>query len=282
MLDLLELQQFVAFADCGTLSKAAEQLHISQPTLTRTMHHVEDAFGVPLFTRGKNRIACNETGLQAVDYARKLLEDADHAVQMVQAFDRSLHTIHVSSCAPAPLWSLLPALTARFPDKTISSRLEEMSTIIEQVVSGNCEIGILPYAFADERLLVVPFLREQLSVCVPKSHPLAQENTLTFSKINGFNCLVRDQLGFWSNLCHEKMPASKFLVQTDNFALEELIRSSTLLCFTTNLAGWKEQEVLRDRVIIPLVDDEATAAYQLLCLPKNKDLLKPYICIYNV
>lgn len=276
MLDLLELQQFVAFADCGTLSKAAEQLHISQPTLTRTMHHVEDAFGVSLFTRGKNRIACNETGRQAVAYARKLLEDADHAVQMVQAFDRSLHTIHVSSCAPAPLWSLLPALTARFPDKTISSRLEEMSTIIEQVMSGNCEIGILPYAFADERLLVVPFLREQLSVCVPKSHPLAQENTLTFSQINGFNCLVRDQLGFWSNLCHEKMPASKFLVQTDNFALEELIRSSTLLCFTTNLAGWEEQEVLRDRVIIPLVDDEATAAYQLICLPKNKDLLKPY------
>ncbi|WP_418230587.1 LysR family transcriptional regulator [Butyricicoccus sp.] len=277
MLDLLELQQFVAFADCGTLSKAAEQLHISQPTLTRTMHHVEDAFGVPLFTRGKNRIACNETGLQAVAYARKLLEDADHAVKMVQAFDRSLHTIHVSSCAPAPLWSLLPVLTARFPDKTISSRLEDMSIIIEQVVSGNCEIGILPYAFADERLLVVPFLREQLSVCVPKSHPLAKENTLTFSQINGFNCLVRDQLGFWSNLCHEKMPASKFLVQTDNFALEELIRSSTLLCFTTNLAGWEQQEVLRDRVIIPLVDDEATAAYQLICLPKNKDLLKPYI-----
>ncbi|WP_432617750.1 LysR family transcriptional regulator, partial [Butyricicoccus sp.] len=214
MLDLLELQQFVAFAECGTLSKAAEQLHISQPTLTRTMHHVEDAFGVPLFKRGKNRIACNETGLQAVAYARKLLEDADHAVKMVQAFDRSLHTIHVSSCAPAPLWSLLPALTARFPDKTISSRLEDMSIIIEQVVSGSCEIGILPYAFADERLLVVPFLREQLSVCVPKSHPLAQENTLTFSQINGFNCLVRDQLGFWSNLCHEKMPASKFLVQT--------------------------------------------------------------------
>lgn len=276
MLDLLELQQFVAFADCGTLSKAAEQLHISQPTLTRTMHHVEDAFGVPLFTRGKNRIACNATGLQAVAYARKLLEDADHAVQMVQAFDRSLRTIHVSSCAPAPLWSLLPALTARFPDKTISSKLEDVPTMIEQVVSGVCEIGILPYAFTDERLLVVPFLREQLSVCVPKNHPLAQEHTLTFAQINGFNCLVRDQLGFWSNLCHEKMPASKFLVQTDRFALEELIRNSTLLSFTTNLAGGEEPEVLQDRTIIPLVDAEATAEYQLICLPKNKDLLKPY------
>lgn len=37
MLDLSELEQFVVFADCGTLSKAAEQLHISQPTITRTM-----------------------------------------------------------------------------------------------------------------------------------------------------------------------------------------------------------------------------------------------------
>ena len=56
MLDLSDLYQFVTYADCGTLSAAAEKLHISQPTLTRTMHDVEDAFGVPLFHRGKNRI----------------------------------------------------------------------------------------------------------------------------------------------------------------------------------------------------------------------------------
>lgn len=69
MLDLLELEQLIAFADCGTLSKASEQLHISQPTLTRTMKHVEEAFAVPLFVRGKNKIALNETGMQAVEYA---------------------------------------------------------------------------------------------------------------------------------------------------------------------------------------------------------------------
>ena len=62
MLNLLELAQFVSFAECGTLSKAAEQLHISQPTLTRTMRHMEDVFGVPLFHRGKNHLALNQTG----------------------------------------------------------------------------------------------------------------------------------------------------------------------------------------------------------------------------
>ena len=44
MLDLLELEQLTAFAECGTLSKAAEKLHISQPTITRTMQHLEDVF----------------------------------------------------------------------------------------------------------------------------------------------------------------------------------------------------------------------------------------------
>ena len=43
MLDLSDLYQFVTYADCGTLSAAADKLHISQPTLTRTMHDVEDA-----------------------------------------------------------------------------------------------------------------------------------------------------------------------------------------------------------------------------------------------
>lgn len=53
MLNLIELEQFVAFSDYGTLSKAAEHLNISQPTITRSMQHVEDAFGVPLFIREK-------------------------------------------------------------------------------------------------------------------------------------------------------------------------------------------------------------------------------------
>lgn len=89
MLNLLELAQFVSFAECGTLSKTAEQLHISQPTLTRTMRHVEDVFGVPLFHRGKNHLALNQTGEIAVKQARKLLENAENAVQTVQAFNRS-------------------------------------------------------------------------------------------------------------------------------------------------------------------------------------------------
>ena len=85
MVDLYELKQLTAFADLGTLSHVAEEFHISTPSVTRSMQHLEQYFGVPLFTRGKNRITLNETGQLAVEYARKLLAEAEQAVEQVRA-----------------------------------------------------------------------------------------------------------------------------------------------------------------------------------------------------
>lgn len=269
MLNLTELEQLVAFADLGTLSKAAEELHISQPTITRTMKSIESAFGVPLFIRGKNKIELNETGLQAVKYARSLLTSAQNAVQQVQAYHAKLHTISVKSCAPAPLWTLLPLLSARFPEQTVSSKLTEQNEIVDEVLSGTCEIGILSYPVSIRTITCIPIIQENLSVCISRSHALANRKHLTLTDLNGFNCLLRSEIGFWTQLCYEKMPASKFLTQTDDFTFRELIQQSTLPCFTTNLAG-DMSDILKDRNIIPITDAEANVVYHFIC-KKDKE-----------
>ena len=100
----------------GNLSKVAEAFHISTPSVTRSMKNIEEEFGVFLFHRTKNRIELNETGKVAVECARKLLEEADHAVQRVRTYDAELKTITVKSCAPAPLWKLLMQLNSQYPE----------------------------------------------------------------------------------------------------------------------------------------------------------------------
>lgn len=269
MLNLLELEQLVTFADCGTLSKAAEELHISQPTITRTMQNIETAFGVPLFLRNKNKIKLNETGVRAVEYARSLLASAQNAVQQVQLFHTKLHTVSIESCAPAPLWSLLPLLSQQFPEQTVSTKLFEQTAIVENVTAGICEIGILPYPVTVEGLDCIPIIREHLSAGISRRHELADRKSLTFEDLNGYNCLLRSQIGFWTELCYRKMPASKFLVQTDDFAFQELIRTSTLPCFTTNLATGMS-DVLGERNIIPITSAEADVIYYFVC-KKNHD-----------
>lgn len=284
MLDLLELEQLSAFAEYGTLSKAAEKLNISQPTITRTMQHLEDEFGVPLFERSKNHIALNETGRRAVGYAGQLLKDAEKAVEDVRAFDRSLHTITVSSCAPAPLWRLLPMLSDAFPDMTLSSSIKNTASVLEDIRSGHCLLAVLPDMPEEGSLpgtyRSFPFMEENLSVCVPASHALAGYEELSFEALNGYNFLLGTRLGFWDDLCREKMPASRFLVQTDQFTMQELVRESSLPCFVTDIAVYDEK-TYEGRITIPISDREAGVTFHVIYNGADKKYAGTFAQVFN-
>ena len=257
MIDLYELRQLAAFADLGTLSRVAEEFHISTPSVTRSMQHLEDAFGVPLFTRGKNKIELNNTGYVAVECARKLLREAEQTVQQVRDFDQRRRTVVVRSCAPAPLWELLPKLNTQKPGVMVSSAICQNDEVLSAWQEGSCDVAILPFPIDGAK----PFMQEKLFVCIPAEHELAKHKSLTFADINGFNFLLRTELGFWDSLCREKMPASKFLVQTDNAVFDELVRASSLPCFTTDYG--QLQGGYPERVNIPLTDDEAHVIFYL-------------------
>lgn len=284
MLNLLELEQLAAFAEYGTLSKAAEKLNISQPTITRTMQRLEEEFGVPLFERSKNHIALNETGEQAVSYAVQLLKDTKEAVDAVRAFDRSRHTITVSSCAPAPLWRLLPALSDAFPDMTLSSSIKNNASVLEDVKSGHCLLAVLPGIPEEgkipETYCCRPFMKENLAVCVPPDHVLAGYKEVSFEVLNGYNFLLGTRLGFWDDMCREKMPASRFLVQTDQFTMEELIRESSLPCFVTDVAEYDE-EIYGDRIVIPVSDQAAKITFHIVYNGTDKKYAPAFAQLFN-
>lgn len=265
MLNLEDLTQFVAFYKSGTLSKVAEEFHISQPTITRTMKRVEEAFGVSLFSRTANRIEFNEVGIKAVAAAEELLSSAERVQSDVRAFERALHTISVISCAPAPLWSLIPALSRKHNGITISSKLaDDVKQVEDDFLSEKYSIAILPYPLEENGFTCRKYLEEHLSICVPVDHALAKFDHVNAGQINGYNCLLNSDIGFWSDLCRKSMPSSKFLVQTDEFAFRELMAASSLPYFTTDLANDLFQEAeINNRVTIPITDEEANVSYYL-------------------
>lgn len=237
------------------------------------MKHIEDCFGVPLFNRGKNKIELNETGKVAVEYARKLLFEVDNTIQVVQAFDKNLRNISIESCAPAPLWKILLLLSKKYPNNSISSKIIEINEIIKDVLNGQCDIGIIPFELCDKRILDFEYIKENLFICVPDNNPLAKKKEVTFDELNGFNCLLRDEIGFWTDLCYKKMPASKFLIQTDESEFRELVKASTLFCFATDVASYYN-DFCHDRVEIPIADNDVHVTYHLICKPEKKDLIQ--------
>lgn len=271
MLDLLELEQLVAVEELGSFSKAAQRFYVSTPTITRAMRHIEEAFGVPLFDRNKNKVTLNDAGKLAVEHARHVLHEADAAVTQVQAFDRSLRTITVVSCAPAPLWMLLPQISNLYPGLSANSRIANLPETERALADDMCDAVVLPYRPQDKTLAVRHLMDEHLQLCVKPEHPLADHASVTLEELNGFNFLLGPDLGFWNDICRAKLPASKFLVQSDDFSLAEIIRQSSLPCFTTDAAiqnGFREVE--NDRISIPITDPEVNVSFYLAGVPAQK------------
>lgn len=275
MVELQQLQYLVSIAEHGTLSKASEHLHVTQPALSRSMQSLEQELQVVLFERSKNKIRFNENGKIAVEYARKVLSEAEDMVDRVRAFDRSRRTIAVASCAPAPLWDLLPTLSRLYPDMTISSEMRCDETMLDGLRRHTYQVIVLPCPVEDADLVCQPYLTEQLYFSVPPTHPLAERSHLHFSDIDGENMILFSDIGFWSEVHTTKMPHSRFLVQNERFAFDELVNSSILPCFTTDLAV-KYFGANKNRSNIPIMDSEAKATFYLVCLKKNAVMLKSF------
>lgn len=85
MIEMYLLEQLVAVYRWETLNQAAEKLHLTQPTLSRSMQKIELEFGVPLFERKRNRLVLNEKGRLAAVYAEKILNMQKEMMEEVRA-----------------------------------------------------------------------------------------------------------------------------------------------------------------------------------------------------
>ena len=81
--------------------------------------------------------------------------------------------------------------------------------------------------------------------------------------------ILMNDIGFWNFVRTEKMPDSRFLTQCDRFSFNELVRSSTLPSFTTDLAK-KYLATENNRIEVPISDPEASVTYYLVCLKESK------------
>ena len=140
MIELYVLRQFAAFAEAGTLSEAAEILHLSQPALSRNMKKLEEDLGVTLFERKKNKLELNQNGTYVLDLARTLLEDADALAKKVQEFDRKNRTIRLGICAPAPLWTLTPLISQVYPHLSLQTEMESEELLLKHLIDDSYQL----------------------------------------------------------------------------------------------------------------------------------------------
>ena len=270
MIETYLLEQFAAFARCGTLLKAAEELHITQPTLSRSMKKLEEEIGVSLFHRKNSKLSLNETGKIAAEYAEKVLNANQSMIDHVLAFDRSLRTVSLGSCSPYPINELVPILQEQLPGKTLTTELNNSDArLIQGLRSHLYQIIVLHDYPEDRELFCQRYIDEQIYITVPEDHPLASRKTVRFEDLKNLRILMTAHIGFWMDITLSKLPESNLLIQNSLDALGDLIDASNLPFFNSDRMI-QSVGTIPGRVSIPIDDPEATATYWVTCLAADQ------------
>ena len=270
MIETYLLEQFAAFAKYGTLLKASEELHITQPTLSRSMKKLEEELGVPIFVRENSKLSLNETGKIAAEYAEKALTANQDMIDHVLAYDRSLRTVSIGSCSPFPISELIQPLQNYLPGKTLLTELSASDeTLVKELKNHQYNLVILHSFPEDKSLYAQRYMEERIYLSVRKDHPLAARKSVSFRDLRRIRILVSAQIGFWMDICRKHLEHSNLLVQTNMDAMDELISASSVPFFNSDRMmerGYRSD----DRVAIPISDEDAHTVYWVVCRASDK------------
>lgn len=270
MIDINLWKELTIFEKCGTLSKAAEELFISQPALSRSMNRLEEEIGVVIFNRSKNKITLNDSGKLAAGYAREIIRYEENAINAIRAFDKKKSTISICSCAPIPLSELTEAVSILYAGFTVSSKIDDKEKLLGGLKSDTYDICIFNQEIEDEELICFKTCSEKLYLNIDKNHPLAKKEGIYLSELNNQDILLYSEIGFWYNLVKDKAPNANFLIQHDNNTFNTLLNTTSFPSFATNKSirvyGRNQSGY---KVLIPILDKEATANYYSVILKKN-------------
>lgn len=272
MFELNQLEQLIAIEQYNTISNAAQHLNISQPALSRSIQRLEEELEVSLFDRKKNKMTLNEDGLQAVEYAKRIIDLSNEMKETLINAAKARRTISIGSMAPAPLWAIEPEIKKIHPQMEIHSEMKSKEELEKGLLDNTYQIIITNEPLNNKDIICIDYCEEDLYIALPPAHPLASRKELSLSDLNGQTILQYQDVGFWLDICKAKMPDSMFLMQNDFVVLDELRKSSSLPSFLTNLT--KSDQTDSHRVFIPLSDDEVNVIFYIQYKKANKDLFK--------
>ena len=240
MIEFNQLKHLVAIAKNKTISKAAEELLISQPGLTKSMQRLEEDLGLSLFNRKKNKIELNDNGLLAVEFAKKLLDGREEMIKELTKHNQNY--LSFASCAPAPLWGIEYTFQTNTNSQFESFLIQDEQTLINGLENGDYSLIVLTHPLDNKNYICQEFLNESLYLSVPPAHPLAPFKEISFSDLDGQSVLLLSHIGFWNEVCKQMIPKSHLLFQDDPFVFNELTKMSALPNFKSNITIQRDNE----------------------------------------
>ncbi len=176
-MDLQQLRYVVALHRERHFQRAADRVHISQPTLSQQVKKLERELGVPLFERSSRRVRPTAAGDAFAAKAAAVLETlegaSEEARRNAQELTGRLSVAAIPTLAPYILPPVLQALRRRAPKLTVEVHELTTSLLVEHLKEGRVDVGVLALPIEDRGLVSRSVGREPFYLATSRAHPLA-------------------------------------------------------------------------------------------------------------
>ncbi|MDQ2809400.1 MAG: LysR family transcriptional regulator [Chloroflexota bacterium] len=174
MLNLYQLQMFLAVVDSGSFSAAAEQLHVTQPAVSEGVRALEGRLGVRLFDRRGHRAAVTPEGTALIATARHLLTLAEQTEQTLLqgrgVVGGHLRLATATSAGSTVVAARLGAFLHSHPAATARLVAHDPAAVLDGVLDGTFDAGFLAAAPAHARLVTLPVATDEWVLLAPPGH----------------------------------------------------------------------------------------------------------------
>ena len=230
-MDIRLLEYFLAVAKYGNITRASEQLHVTQPTISRQLMELEETVGTTLLIRGKRQVTLTEAGVLFQQRAEEIVSLMEKTMRDITDQDDLLGgTVAigcVESCVSRMLSNVLSGFSERFPKVKYELYSADGDDIREKLDRGDLDFGILlePVEAAKYDFFRLPYW-ETWGVVMRKDDPLSQkesikkEDILSIPLILPRREIVQDHIAGWFGMDRS---------QLDIFAGHNLLNNAALL-----------------------------------------------------
>ncbi|MCM2534986.1 LysR family transcriptional regulator [Neobacillus pocheonensis] len=179
-MDIRQLRYFIAIAEEGTITKAAEALHMAQPPLSRQLKLIEDELGVMLFERNKKKkVTLTNEGKLFLKKAKQVLFTLEEAIIEVQEFGEEISgTLSIGSTIyNAPLLlSTLKEFRKKYPQVNFSIWEGNSIRLMELLDNHQIDIALSGSSFAKDRFEMIELDKDPCVFIVPKDFEVETDN----------------------------------------------------------------------------------------------------------
>ncbi len=206
-MDLKQLEIFAKIVDLKSFSKAAEAVYLTQPTVSGHIQSLEEELGQKLLDRLGREVVPTKAGKVLYDYAKKMVFLRDEARQALDQLTGRMRGEVVVGGSTIPGEYLLPATIGRFrgkyPEVTVVLKIGDTSEIINKVLEGECEIGVVGSKVDDNRLEYSEFVKDELSLISSSAYPIPDKGSVSARELVPMPFVMRER-GSGSRMTIEK------------------------------------------------------------------------------